>query len=95
MTVKPIIVPEDVIRAYDVVRNVRAAGRLTPNHNGEHALLECIEAQQGAIEALFRLIADLQRAEHRREAETTIADVPDLPPFLANRQIRRRAPRPS
>ncbi|MCE7937078.1 MAG: hypothetical protein DYG90_00460 [Chloroflexi bacterium CFX6] len=87
MSAKAIVVPEEVIRAYDVIRNVRAAGRVNTSDHSHAVLLECIERQQEAMQALFRLIADLQRAERRRQAaeEPIIAASDDVPGFLRDR----------
>lgn len=87
------IVPEEVIRAYDVVRNVRAAGRVNTSDHSHAVLLECIERQQEALQALFRLVADLQRAELRRQAAAApeIADSDDVPAFLRGRAKAARS----
>lgn len=94
MTVQPmpIFVPEEVIRAYDVVRNVRQGGRVNTGDRQHAVLLECIERQQEAIQALFRLVADLQRAERRRQATSDAALAGadhDIPDFLRHRVAGR------
>lgn len=87
------IVPEEVIRAYDVVRNARQGGRINTTDHQHAALLECIERQQEALQALFRLVADLQRAERRRQTADPpiIADSEDVPAFLRGRAKAARS----